>query len=498
MVTGYMFNKIRKLDRQGKNKSQIGRELKICRQTVSKYLKSNTPSKYSSRLKRTKTDIFASFDSQARGLLEHNPDNSAREIYELLVEEGYRGSERTVHRRIAEIRGEKPKERFFEQKYDPAEQSQFDFKECVKLPFVDGMRLVHLHFGTLPHSDTCWVRGYPFRTYECYMDGVHSFFEKIGGITENIRFDNLKPCVLEVQKGSKRIYTDSFKRAIDYYGFGLLPCAPYKGSDKGDVERDIRTFASRIKNLVKNKNIVFHDWDDLNLFLENYMAKRQSERTKELFKEEQKHLLTLPPRDEDVLCKVQIGSSNGYGTIRFGRSVYSVPDNMIEVVCKTVIGAYDVRMYRAGGKRELVAVHPRKPDGEHSILLEHVLPSLVRKPQAMVRWAHREILFPNPVLRKFYNHIKKIDVLGAEREFLRSVNLTQHASFTDIIAGMELLLESKSSTPFDDLRDLLFGKEHSCQVIDITNRLNQKKLQPRLSVYDSLIPKTEEDIQNDT
>ena len=41
------------------------------------------------------------------------------------------------------------------------------------------------------------------------MDGVHSFFEVIGGLTENIRFDNLSPVVKKVLKGDARLYTVS-------------------------------------------------------------------------------------------------------------------------------------------------------------------------------------------------------------------------------------------------------------------------------------------------
>jgi len=55
-----------------------------------------------------------------------------------IQEKGYTGSLRTVERRVAEIRSSKPKERFFEQEYCPGEQSQFDFKEKVAIPFKDG------------------------------------------------------------------------------------------------------------------------------------------------------------------------------------------------------------------------------------------------------------------------------------------------------------------------------------------------------------------------
>jgi transposase len=280
MLSCFMFHRVRKLRAEGKSRAEIARELKIDPKTVAKYLRSNTPPRYKVRSVSTREDPFASFEQKIRQWLDRTPTLTDREIYELLIAEGYRGCERTVNRRLKPIRNQKPKERFFEQEYEPGEQSQFDFKEKVELPFRDGPRIVHLHFGTLPYSNTCLVRGYPFRNFECYMDGIHSFFEAIGGMTKNVRFDNLAPVVKKVLKGSNRLYTDDFNRAIQYYDFGTLPCSPGKGNEKGDVERDIRTFASRVKNRVSHDSIVFRNWDHLNEWLSSYMLERQTQEVK--------------------------------------------------------------------------------------------------------------------------------------------------------------------------------------------------------------------------
>jgi hypothetical protein len=349
---------------------------------------------------------------------------------------------------------------------------------------------VHLHFGTLPYSDTCRVRVYPFRNYECYMDGIHSFFEGLGGMTKNIRFDNLAPVVKKVLEGSTRLYTDAFERAAQYYGFGLLPCAPGKGNEKGDVERDIRTYASRIKKRVHHDGVVFKNWDHANEWLEGYMLERENNRTKARRIQEQGILKPLPPREEGVLCKIQLGPASSFGLIRVSYSAYSVPDSMIGAPCKTVIGPYDVKISKLGTAygKAIEVVHPRKADGQHSLPLEHVLPSLVRKPHAMVRWAHRDILFPRPICQLFYNRLKKIEGYGAEREYLRAINLIHYVPLSEILTGMELVMETDSEKMFEDLRELLLGERRPSPVIDITSRLNQSPLQPELSVYDCLIP----------
>jgi len=490
VMSPYMFQEVRKLKAKGLSQAAIARKLGLDPKTVARYIKSNTPPNYATRKASTRGDPLVGFTEKIQQWLARTPDLTDLEIFEFLIPEGYRGSERTINRRMKHLRKQTPQERFFDQEYEPGEQAQFDFKEEVELPFVDGIRVVQLHFGTLPYSNTCRVRGYPFKNFECFMDGVHAYFESVGGLTENIRFDNLSPCVKKVLSGSERLYTDDFKRATVYYDWGLLPCAPAKGSDKGDVERDIRTFASRVRKRVSHDSMIFRDWTHLNEWLALYMHERESDEMRTLLAHEQAVLKPLPPREAGILCQIQVGLAASYGTIRVGKSSYSVPDSMIGQGCRTVIGAYDVRIERVGdASPDKTVIHPRKKDGEHSLLLEHMLPSLVRKPHAMVRWAHRELLFPSPICHRFYGRLKKIEGHGAEREYLRAINLVQHVLFSEIIAAMELVLETQSQTPFDDLRALLLGERRPAPVIDITSRLNQSPLIPELSHYDSLIPK---------
>lgn len=485
-----MFQKIRQMMLEGLSQAEIARKLELNPKTVGRYARSNTPPQYKPRDGSTRADEFMAYREKVESWVQRTPLLTDREVYELLLPEGYAGSERTVNRRMHAIRVKKDEERFFEQEYVPGEQAQFDFKEEVTLPFVGGERVVQLHFGTLPLSDACLVRGYPFKNYECFIDGIHEFFQALGGMTENIRFDNLSPCVKKVLKGSERLYTDDFKRAVSYYGFGLLPCRPAKGSDKGDVERDIRTFASRIKNRVSHDAITFKDFNHLNTWLAEFMKAHRSASTLERLVVEQVKLKRMPPKDNDALCKVSIQTAGPHGAIKFGKSFYSVSDSWIGKDCRVVVGAYNVEI--ALHRPHVPApfeIHPRMIDGEHSLLLKHVLPSLVRKPHAMVRWAHREILFPSEICRKFYKRLQSLDSNTAEREYLRSINLVLHCPLNEIIAGMELVLEGGTENLFEDLRELLFTERRPCDVVSISERYGMQPITPELTKYDELIPK---------
>jgi transposase len=485
MVTPYMFEKVRALVDQKKSDRAIAKELGMDRRTVAKYRKSNTPPGYTPRPESTRVDPIKGFEDRVASLLKATPTLTAPEVFVVLCDEGYKGSLRTVQRLHTALKLAKPKERFFEQEYEPGEQAQFDFKEKVELPFVDGPRIVHLHFGTLPHSDFFHIKSYPFRNFEAFMDGIHSFFEKTGGMTGKIRFDNLAPCVKKVLKGSERLYTDAFKKATSYYGFGLLPCAPGKGSEKGDVEREIRTQARRIKNLVSRTGRVFQDFDDLNEWLAQFCIKHLTPKAMELWTKEQQTLKPLPPRDDEILCKTTAMPVSGHGTVRIGHSTYSVPDEAIKQSVRVVVGPYDVKIYALGGAN-IVAAHPRKCDNENSILLVHTLGSLIRKPHAMVRWKHKEILFPKPIFKAYYAYLQKLLDYGAESEFLKTINLVHHVSLDEIASAVELCLETNSQNPFQDVKTLLLGAHEGLPVP------SQNKLCPILSIYDELIPTYQE------
>ena len=485
MVSLYMFHKIRELNKKGYNKSEIAKELGIHRQTVARYLNLSAPPSYTDRDSATRCDPFMGFKERVKGWLSKNIYLSGVEVFELLVDEGYKGSLRTVKRRVQKIKDLAAKERFFEQKYEPGEQSQFDFKERIKIPFKDGDRELYLHFGTLPFSDRFFISAYPGKNYECFIEGVHRFFDVIGGITKNIRIDNLSPCVSKVYKGQHRKYTSAFQDAIEYYGFGVLPCNPGKGSDKGDVERDIQTHSRRILNLIRLKDLRFNDFYDLNFWLVEYCKKRNSETIIQKYNEEIPSLYPLLERNEEILCRNEERMASAYGMIKHNDTNYSVPDYAIGKKCKIVLSVNKVILQLADENR-VIAVHPRgKGD---SILLEHVIPSLVRKPQAMVRWAHKEALFPSKVYKKLYSRLKSIASFRAEQDYLKILNLIQNVKFEDLTLAIELALEDKNLDLFNSIRCLLFVEHRPENIVNISQNLNQHKLNVKLENYNLLIP----------
>src|SRR5450755_3757048 len=121
MVSAYMFQKIRSLKEQGKSQAEIARLLELDPKTVAKYVRANSPPRYKAREKSTRVDEFSAFSERVSQWLVRTPSLTDREIYELLLPEGYHGCERTINRKLKNIRPLKNAERFFEQEYEMAE-----------------------------------------------------------------------------------------------------------------------------------------------------------------------------------------------------------------------------------------------------------------------------------------------------------------------------------------------------------------------------------------
>lgn len=486
MITMNKFHKIRQLKNvEGLSQRQIAARLKIDRKTVKKYLDSSSPPKYPERESSTKVDPTATFTKRIETLAK-NPKNLAVDIYEVLVSEGYTGSERTLRRRVNELRARQDKERFFDQEYEPADQSQFDFKETFSVPFNDGIKVMNLHFGTLPYSNIFFISAYFRKTYECFIEGIHQFFEVIGGQTHEQRIDNLSPCVSKVHQGKRRTYTDSFQKAIDYYNFNINPCRPGKGNDKGDVERDIRTHARRIERRFDLEGITFDNVDELNQWLANYCRQKWTDSQKQKLKSEQAKLLPLLTRDPAIMYRQEYRKIGPTGIIQLGDYFYSVPNHAIGSWCEVSRTPHKILIKDNSNPKVILATHDREYGS--SIKLEHVLPSLVLKPGAMLRWAHQKVLFPRPIFKAYYQRLKKQCHESAEREFLRTLNLIQHATLDEIQAALELAMESTESQDFYQVtKDLVLGDRPSSNIIFMQEH-KQDPFDVNLSSYNELIP----------
>jgi transposase len=115
--------------------------------------------------------------------------HTAKRIFERLRDEyGFTGGITIVkdyvagwHRRAQEM--------FVPLEHRPG-HAQVDFGEAIGI--IGGVeRKIHFFAFDLPHSDACFVAGYPAETTEAFCDGHIRAFAFFGGVPQSILYDNL-------------------------------------------------------------------------------------------------------------------------------------------------------------------------------------------------------------------------------------------------------------------------------------------------------------------
>lgn len=164
-------------------------------------------------------------------------------IYEILVRDHeYGGSYQAVARHLRRKHGP-PKQRAFRRvETPPGVQAQHDWFD-VRVPIRNRERRVQALIGTLSHSRAkfCWVS--EDQSQLAWHTGHLALFESYGGVPLWVRIDNLKTGVAR-GAGHTAVLNESYKVFGRTCGFEIDPCRPATGSDKGKVERGVRTFRS--------------------------------------------------------------------------------------------------------------------------------------------------------------------------------------------------------------------------------------------------------------
>lgn len=161
-------------------------------------------------------------------------------LYATLVREfGFPGSYQALRRYLRRRRGPTPVQAVRRLELPPGVQAQHDWFE-FEAP-VGGVR-AHLYglIGTLAHSRASFVWVSPTMTQLAWQTGHLALFQRYGGVPLWVRIDNLRTAVA-TGAGPTAVLTPAFQVFARTVGFGVDVCRPATGSDKGKVERSVRT-----------------------------------------------------------------------------------------------------------------------------------------------------------------------------------------------------------------------------------------------------------------
>lgn len=231
---GYV--EIQVMHRQGKSIKAIGRELGVSRNTVRRYLRSETvPEARARSAKPTKLDGYRGY-LKARVAAAHPDWIPATVLFDEIAALGYLGCVRSVSGYLATLKPKRKDDPLVRFETRPGQQMQVDWG-AFKL---NGQRL-SLFLATLGWSRATFGLFVENERFETLRDCHEQAFDDFGGVPSEVLYDNMRTVVQQRNaygRGLHRFHP-GLKDLAHHYTFLPRLCRPYRAKTKGKVERAI-------------------------------------------------------------------------------------------------------------------------------------------------------------------------------------------------------------------------------------------------------------------
>jgi transposase len=314
--------------------------------------------------------------------------HTARRIWERLVDEqGADLAGSTVRRYVRERRRELDLDYHdvaIVAHHLPGEEGQVDFGLADVI--IGGEKAqVAIFELRLSHSGTAVHIAYGSEGEEAFFEGHVIAFARLGGVHVQIRYDNARALVARVLRGRNRTETERFIALRSHCGFDSFFCIPgeegahEKGGIEGEVGRSRRRHfvpMPKARTLAElNRRLEAADKADL---ARHIGARRLT--VGAMGETDRAALRPLPaePFDPARVTPVRVDTK---ARVCVRRSFYSVPARFGGRRLSARIGGTRIEVTDAG---RVVASHERSVlRGSQTIVLDHYLEILARKPGAM-------------------------------------------------------------------------------------------------------------------
>jgi transposase len=294
--------------------------------------------------------------------LKQHPKLRATRLFEMIEDRGYQGSVVQLRRYVRAVRPEGRHEAYLRLSTLPGEQAQVDWGAFGKLTVGHAARPLSCFVLVLSHSRGLFARFTLDQTLESFVRGHVLAFEALGGVPRSILYDNLKTAVLERHGDLIRFHP----RLLDlagHYHFAPKPCAPYRGNEKGKVERAIHYlrhsfFAARRFASLDDLNAQLATWIDRVAHARVLGDEGERRVVRDALSEERPRLLPLAEhRFESDLVRPIASGKTPY--VRFDLNDYSIPHTLNRKPLTLVVSESTVRLLDGDAE---VARHARSYD----------------------------------------------------------------------------------------------------------------------------------------
>ena len=226
---------IMQLKQQGLSKRAVAKRLKISRDTVRKYWDCGELSKGSYGPRQKMIDPHRDYITQR---LEKFPELSAKQLFEEIKKDGFKGSERTVRRYVEVIRPHKCREyKPFETL--PGEQAQVDWGHFGTIVIEGATYKLYAFVFTLCWSRVSYVEFIVRGDTATFLSSLYRALMYVGGVPREIVFDNAKVVVSE-RVGTIIRFNENLLQYALSCSFTPRACWTYDAESKGKVESVVK------------------------------------------------------------------------------------------------------------------------------------------------------------------------------------------------------------------------------------------------------------------
>jgi transposase len=317
------------------------------------------------RFIRTGTQVRPTMLDPYKGLIEKTLDDypqlRATRIFEMIRARGYLGSVVQVRRHVRSVRPTRA-EAFLRLETLPGEQAQVDWGNFGKIIVGSAKRSLSCFVMVLSWSRAIYARFALDQTLESFMRGHVLAFQALGGVPRECLYDNLKSVVLE-RAGDHIRFHPRILDLAGYYHFAPKPCAPYRGNEKGKVERQIQYlrhsfFAARRYSSVEDLNAQLVRWIADIAHVRRAPGHADGRTVGALLTEEQPRLLPLPEHAMEC-ARIHRVTSGKTPYVRFDLNDYSIPHTLVKKPLTLVAAEQSLRIVDGDA---VVARHVRSYD----------------------------------------------------------------------------------------------------------------------------------------
>jgi transposase len=427
--------------------------------------------------------------------------HTAQRIWQRLVDEHEASvSERTVRRGVSAIKADlacNVAKVSVVQEHQLGKEAEVDFGDIHAI-IAGQMTKLQLFVMRLSGSGKSFHRAYFTNDSPAFLDGHVRAFDNFGGVPGRIRYDNLKPAVIDVLIGRQRKENQRFVLLRSHFGFDSFFCLPgIEGAhEKGGVEGEVGRFRRRWLVPVP----VVNSLGELNDILARADITDDDRHVDGRILSVGEHLDIERPYLQDLTAEpFEVGTPS---TARVDTKArisilgckYSVPVRLVGRRVDVIIRPDEIEVI---SDAKTVATHGRVGGRTESLQLDHYLETLQTKPGALIGstaldQARSSGAFTETHQRFWDQARRSLGDKDATKVLIEVLLLHRTMTSEVVVAGMAAAMQTKrfdSQVVAIEARRSIEGPV--ADVIPIRDGLCEEREEPSLSGYDDLLEVTQ-------